>query len=303
MNNIDIRLLRAFLLFMSERSVSRTSERLGLSQPAASHLLARLRVLFNDPLLLRSRAGMIPTDRATELEKSVRRMLEDYERMVTPPEKFDAASSQRRFVLSAPEYAEHLLIPPLLRALREQAPHVRIEVRAPQPERAYELLESGEVDLRIAWVMTPPLSLRSMQLFQDRFVCLVSGSNRQVQGALSLAQFLALPHVRPLGTGRPTTARVIDEAVEGQGHKLEKSFLVQNFLTIPFILAGTDMLATLPRMLAETFAGQHRLQMLEPPLRLPRIKYAAYWHERSQKDAGHKWLRSMLQDVARGLRD
>ena len=206
MNNIDIRLLRAFLLFMSERSVSRTSERLGLSQPAASHLLARLRVLFNDPLLLRSRAGMIPTDRATELEKSVRRMLEDYERMVTPPEKFDAASSQRRFVLSAPEYAEHLLIPPLLRALREQAPHVRIEVRAPQPERAYELLESGEVDLRIAWVMTPPLSLRSMQLFQDRIVCLVSGSNRQVQGALSLAQFLALPHVRPLGTGRPTTA-------------------------------------------------------------------------------------------------
>ena len=141
-----------------------------------------------------------------------------------------------------------------------------------------------------------------MQLFQDRIVCLTSSDNRAVQGQLSLPNFLALPHVRPLGTGRPTTARVIDEAVEKQGHQLEKLFLVQNFLTMPFILAGTDMLATLPRLLAQTFAEQHGLQMLEPPLRLARIRYAAYWHERSQKDAGHRWLRTLLQDVARGLR-
>lgn len=301
MDNTDIRLLRNFLVLMAEQNVSRAAERLDLSQPAMSQSLSRLRVTFNDPLLLKSRQGMIPTDRALELEQAARRMLDEYDRMVAPIEKFDPASSRRKFVVTAPEYAEHLLMPPLLKRLRADAPHIRIEVRAPQPERAYDALESGEVDMRIAWILTPPLSLRSMHLFQDRIVCLASQSHTEIRGTLSLAKFLGLPHVRPLGTGRPTTSRVIDEAVDRLDKKLERSFLVQNFLTIPFIVSSTDMLATLPRALALTFQAQHRLQLLEPPVKLPRVKYAVYWHERSHKDVGHRWLRSLLQETARGI--
>ena len=223
--------------------------------------------------------------------------------MLAPADKFDPQWRPRGASCSPrPEYAEHLLMPRLLAQFRVKAPGVRIEVRAPQGERAAELLESGALDLRIAWLLSPPVSLRSMPLFQDRIVCLAARDHPNVQRELTLTQFIELPHVRPLGTGRPTSARVLDEALEREGRKLEHTFFVQNFLTIPSILAGTDMISTLPCMLAETFTAQHNLQVVEPPVRLPRAKYAAYWHERSQKDSGHRWFRGVLLEVARTLR-
>jgi DNA-binding transcriptional LysR family regulator len=301
MNNVDLKLLRTFVVLMAEKSVSRTAERLGISQPATSHALGRLRELFQDPLLLRSRAGMVPTERATAIEITVRRLLTDYDALVSEGQPFDPAVSRHTFVLSAPEYAEHLLMPGISRRLREEAPGVHIEVRAPDRDHAYELLESGRVDLRIAWLPKPPVSLRSLQLFQDRIVCIAHRDHPTIQATLSLAQYLAAPHVRPLGTGRTTTGLLIDEAVErqGKGRKLDLAFLVQNFLTIPFMMDGTDVIATLPLTLAQRFQQQHPLQILETPLRLPRVRYAAYWHERSQKDAGHRWLRALVADAAR----
>lgn len=302
MNNIDIRLLRAFMVLMAERSVSRAAERLDLSQPATSHALARLRTLFDDPLLLRSRAGMIPTNRATELERSVRALLDSYESLVKPPAAFEPASSRRTFVLTAPEHAEHLLMPLLLRRVRAEAPGVRMDVRTPDPERAYELLESGEIDMRIAWLLKPMLSLRSLQLFQDRMVYIADKGHPSIRGALTMAQFLALPHIRTFGASRNTTNRVIDEALDRVGKKLAMTFQLQNFMTVPSALAGTDMIAPLARGLALRFAQQYPLQVLDPPIKLPRIRYAAYWHERNQNDAGHRWLRSAVLQAAQDLR-
>jgi DNA-binding transcriptional LysR family regulator len=299
MNTFDPRLLRALLILLAERNVSRAAVRLDVSQSAMSQMLARLRLQFRDPLLLRSRTGMVPTDRAMELEPQVRRIVDEYDRLFAEQERFDPARSRRKFVLSAPEYAEHMLLPPLLSRLRKEAPHVRVEVRSPRPDRAYELLESGEIDLRIAWVLSPALSLRSIPLFQDRIVCIASSNHPEIHGELGIGQFISLPHVRPASGSRTTTVRVIDEALEGLGKKLEQPFNLQNFLTIPLIVASTDMLSTMPRALAIRFAAQHSLQLLTPPLRLPRVRYAAYWHERSHKDIGHRWLRTAISETAR----
>jgi DNA-binding transcriptional LysR family regulator len=294
----EIGLLRSFLVLMAERNVSRAAQRLGISQPATSHALARLRTLFGDPLLLRSRNGMLPTTRAGDIERLVRTLLEDYDRLVLRTQAFEPLSSRRTFVLTAPEYAEHLLMPPLFRRLRAEAPNVHIEFRAPRPEKAYELLESGEVDVRIAWLTKPLSSLRSMQLFQDRLACIADRNHPSVRGSVTLEQFLSLPHARTFDTSHTTTNRVIDSAVERYGRKLQLSFQVQNFLTIPLTLLGADIIATLPRTLALAFAKQYPLQVCEPPLRLPRVRYAAYWHERNQKDAGHKWLRAVVREAA-----
>jgi DNA-binding transcriptional LysR family regulator len=299
MDKVDVGLLRLFLVLMSERSVSRTAERMAMSQPATSRALARLRLLFDDPLLLRSSRGMVPTARASELERSTRAVLEGFDRLTSPVAGFVPAHSRRTFVLTSPELGERVLMPTLLRRLRAEAPQVRIEVRAPDPSRAYELLESGEVDLRIAWLLKPMSTLRSMQLFQDEMVCIADRAHPVVHGRLTLQQFIDLPHARTLGTTQATTSRVIDEAVERLGKKLDRAFLVQNFLTIPSALAGTDILATLPLSQARIFAAQYPLQVLEPPLRLPRIRYAGYWHERSQNDEGHRWLRKILLEAAR----
>lgn len=301
MNNVDINLLRAFIVLMSERNVSRSAERLSLSQPATSYALARLRTLFDDPLLLRSRAGMIPTTRATELETEVRALLASYANLVKPRANFDPASSCRTFVLTAPEHAEHLLIPLLLRRIRVEASGVRVDVRPPDPERAYELLENGQVDLRIAWLLKPMLSLRSFQLFQDRMVYVADKGHSSIHGSLSLTQFLRFPHIRTFGASRNTTNRVIDDALELLGKKLAMTFQLQNFMTVPAALAGTDIIAPMARGLALRFAQQYPLQVLEPPIKLPRIRYAGYWHERNQNDAGHRWLRNAVLQAAKGL--
>ncbi|WP_345251972.1 LysR family transcriptional regulator [Pigmentiphaga soli] len=298
---MDFRLLRALLALITERSVTRAANLLAVGQPALSQTLGKLRKHFNDPLLVRTRGGMVPTDRARELEQSARAILAEYDRMISPADGFDPATSRRRFVVSIPEYAEHMLMPPLLERLRRESPDIRIEVRPPQPARAIEQLEAGDLDLRIAWLLAPTPTLRSMPLFQDQVVCLASRAHPTIQGSLTVDDFLGCPHVRPLGTGRPTTAVVLDEALSRERRKIDRPFLVENFLTIPAIVARTDMLATLPRMLARPFATQYELQLLEVPLRLPRIRYAAYWHERSQKDPGSRWLRTMLQQAARTL--
>jgi DNA-binding transcriptional LysR family regulator len=301
MDNVDIRLLRSFLVLMAQKNVSAAAEQLGVSQPAASHALARLRERFQDPLLLRARSGMVASDRAGDFEDGVRKLLEAYDELLGKARPFDPAVSTRTFVVSAPEYAERLLMPGVARRAREEAPGIRIEVRAPDRDRAMELLEKRQVDLRIAWLPNPPPSLRSTQLFQDRIVCIADEAHPAIRGSLTLEQYLAASHARPLGTGRTTTGRVIDEAVERLGGKLGLAFLVQNFLTIPHMMAGTDLIATVPFRLAKVLCQQHALQILEPPLRLPRVRYAAYWHERSQKDPGHRWLRGLVTDAARAL--
>lgn len=299
MDGSEIRLLRAFLVLMAERGVSKAGDRLGLSQPATSHVLGRLRELFQDPLLLRSRSGMVPTDRAKEIEKIARVVVSEYDRLISPSQTFDCTTSRRTFSITAPEFAERLLVPPLLRQLRRVAPNIRIVIRPPDPERSFGVLESGELDLRIAWLTSPLKSLRSTQLFQDRLVCIAGDDHPSIDRQLTLDQFLSLPHVR--GHGHATTGHVLEAAVERQGRKFAEPFLVQNFQTIPNLLPGTDLIATVPRMLALEYAAQHPLKILEPPLRLPAVRYAAYWHERNHRDAAHQWLRAALLAAAREM--
>jgi DNA-binding transcriptional LysR family regulator len=294
----QLRLLRAFVILVKERSVSRAAVRLNLSQPATSHALSRLRELFDDPLLLRSGKGLTATPRALALEPEISRLVREYDWLIRSGNTFDPRTAVRTFVLTAPEFGERMLAPYLFRKLREQAPGLRIEIRAPNPDRALEMLESGEIDFRIAWLTRPLPSLRSIPLYQDRMVCLACANHPTVRGSLTLQQFLHLPHARTIGTSHATTVRVIDEALTRAGQRLERSFLVQNFMIIPATLAGTDIIATLPAMQAHSFAKEFPLQVLEPPLRLPRIRYGAYWHERSQNDAGHRWLRHMVQEAA-----
>lgn len=302
MDNSEIRLLRAFVVLMRERSVSRAAGSLGLSQPATSHLLARLRALLGDPLLLRSRNTMVPTDRAIEIEQSVQTLLDDYDRLTRPRAPFDPAVSRRTFHLSIPEFAERYLLPPLFRRIRKEAPYVRIVVQPPNAEHSYELLERGELDLRIAWLPAPVASLRSMRLFQDQLVCIADHENPAIMnGVLTLETFFALPHLRTVGYSQTTSGAVIDAAIERQGRKLMMSQVVHNFVTMPNAIPGTDLIATVPRLLAEEFISSHPLQILEPPLKLPDVRYAAYWHERSQRDAGHRWLRSALAAAGRSI--
>jgi DNA-binding transcriptional LysR family regulator len=301
MDNIEIKLLRTFLVLLSERNVSSTAEQLGVTQPAVSHALTRLRTLFDDPLLLRSRSGMVPSSRAAEFAEGVQSLLATYDGLLQLARPFDPSASSQTFRISAPEFPERLLLPDMVRLARQEAPNIRIEMFPPPREKAIEMLESGRLDLRIAWLEHPPQSLRSTQLFQDRIVCVADPQHASVRGRISVKQFTELPHARPYGAGRTVSGRVVDEAVERHGGRLNLAFQVQNYLSIPPMLQGTDLIATTPLRLALSMRQYHPLQILEVPLRLPRIRYAAYWHERSHKDPAHKWLRELVVQAARRL--
>ena len=176
---------------------------------------------------------------------------------------------------------------------------MRVVVRPPDHARAFELLERGELDLRIAWLPSSIPSLRSMLLFQDQLVCIADRKHPSIGKVLTLEDFLTLPHLRTIGYSQTTTGRVIDAAIEKQGRKLTTMLVVQNFVTMPHSIPGTDLIATVPRLLAREYAARYPLRVLEPPLQLPVVKYAAYWHERNQSDAGHRWLRAALRQAGR----
>ncbi len=299
--SLDVHLLRCFDALMAELSVSRAAEKMGLSQPAMSHALARLRRLFDDPLLLRAQSAMVPTRHALDLRESVLRILAEIDGVVLKKAVFRAETSRMKFVLTAPEYVEYVLAPKLFEVLQKQAPGIDIEFRTPNPERVAEWMEKGEIDFRLAWLRDPPHSLHSKFLFRDEFVCLVRKGHPQIRGAMTAEQYFSLPHVRSRFMRNSPSGRVIDEVVASHGRKLRIALLMQNFLTVFYTVEHADLIATVPARLAQGLAEQLALQVIEPPLNIPDMRISLYWHERTHREASHRWFRQLLADCAKSL--
>jgi DNA-binding transcriptional LysR family regulator len=304
MKNIDgveVFLLRCFAALMAQRSVSRAADVLATSQPAVSKALARLRKLFNDPLLLRAQGGMVPTERALELETPVGRILADLASVIEPPRGFDPANAEAVFRLSAPETAEHLIFPRLIARLQKAAPGVRIEGRHPSRDQALRWLENGEIDFRIGWLESPPQTLHSAQLYRDRLVCVARKGHPAINGHITREQFLDLPQARLQVAPQGLSARAVDEAAAKLGRKLRIGLLVQNYGTVIHTIAHTDLIATISERMLKSAGAHLQLQVLELPLRLPELRINMFWHPRTHKDPRHRWFRQQITAVAREL--
>ena len=301
LRNIDIHLLRCFEALMDERSVSRAAERMHLSQPAMSHALARLRRRLGDPLLLRTQTGMVPTRRALDARETVGRILAEAENLFLRAVEFRPQTSRLRFVVTAPEYVEHVLAPRLLQRLQREAPGITLEIRLPDPDRATEWLEKGEIDFRLGWLRTPPRTLRSQLLFRDGFVCLARKGHPQIRGSITQEQYFSLPHVRSRFVRNSTSGRVIDEVVAAHGRELNVAVLMQNVFTVFHAVAYSDLIATVPSRLVQGGAGPLALQLLDPPLAIPDLRIHLFWHERTHQETSHRWFRQVLIETAKSL--
>jgi len=326
-SSFELPALRCFDLLMRERSVTRAAEHLGLSQPAVSHVLARLRRRFGDPLLVRGAGGMAPTPRALSLHDAVRDVLAALERLERPDRGFDPARERSRFVVTITDYFERLLAPPLLVRLQREAPGVCIDWQAPRPASARARLEDGEVDLRLGWVHAPWPGLRFASLFSDSLVCMVRADHPRIGRRLRLADFFDLPHIRPgiAVSADPTPDDATSVTLEqylglaatprrgapGGGasrtwkahrHRpIRLAMLAQSFLTIPAVVARTDAIATVPALLTRGAGAPPSVRVLQPPLELPPLQGALYWHERTNADPRHRWLRGLIAEVAAGI--
>ena len=293
--NVDLNLLVALDALLAERSVSRAAVRLRLSQPAASALLARLRELFDDPLLLRSARGMLPTPRALELHGPVRQVLDEIGAMVQPRAAFNAAAAEQSFTLSASDYVEYALLPKLVDYLEHKAPGVRLEVRPLDLQLVAKQMEIGEVDLCITGLQNAAAGLHVRPLYTERIVSVARRNHPGIGARLTLDKFCGLEHIRVSVPGSGFSTR-IDAALAALGRKRHVRLAVPHFLLVPEIVARSDMISALPERLARGYAK--KLRILEPPLDIEGFTVGEIWHERSQRDPAQQWLRDVLLGLA-----
>jgi len=297
LSGIDLNLLVALDALLTEKSVTRAARRVGLSQPAMSNALARLRSLLADPLLVRSSKGMAPTSRAHGLIGPISEALRTVERALAAPD-FDARRAARTFTIATSDSTEMELVPSLMARLAAEGPG--INVRVIPPARGADptaLLESDTADVAVLSVgpIVPPLL--KQEWYRERFVCIARKGHPRVRGRLTLSRFCELQHVLVAPFGNPGS--FVDDALEKQGRRRQVAVRVSSFLSAPVIVAESNYIATIAFRLARRCAQWLPLQIFAPPLRLPEVPVGVVWHPRAEHDPGHRWFRETLASVAR----
>lgn len=300
LSTTDLNLFVAFDALVAEGNVTRAAERVGLTQPAMSHALARLRKLIGDPLFVRTPLGMSPTPRALELVEPVRRALGEIDRALREPPAFDPRAAERVFTLASVDFGSLVVLPPLIARLRAEAPSCDLIVRQLRNEAIERQLAEDEVDLAmgVLYDAEPPWMIQK-RLFEERFVCVARADHPIVRGPISLDQFVALDHA--LIAPRGKRGGVVDRALARLGKKRRVVVTVPHFLVAPILVAQSDLVLTLPERVARSFAGMLTLRIVEPPMELERFVVSAYWHERQSNDPAHAWLRGIVAAVCRDV--
>lgn len=306
-SRIDLNLLVFLDVLLRERNVTKAASQLGITQPAMSNGLKRLRDLFNDPLLIRTSEGMTPTERAEELQPIVRSILSDVEKAIQPTTIFDPLESDRTFRIMASDYIEATLLPAVIDGLRSAAPNICIDLLTPS-DVSFQDIEKGKVDMAINRFSQLPQSFHQTTLWRDNFTCLLSRNNPAADN-FTLEAYLNAPHVwvsktnMGVGTGmhREDTSRLgwVDEALADMGAKRNIRVFTRNYMVASLLATQEDLIATLPRRMANLYANDPRLITLTPPFPLVPIEIKMAWSPLLQHNPGHQWLRRMIGDIAR----
>jgi len=303
---VDLNLLVYLDVLLRECNVTRAAEELGISQPAMSNSLRRLRDLFDDPLLVRTSDGMTPTDRALELQPLVRNVLAAAEIAVLPKTVFDASASDRIFRIMASDYTEVTLLPQLLSRLRREAPGIRLDIMTPS-DVSFHDVERGKVDMVINRFDTLPQSFHQVHLWDDSFSCVMSATNPVIKN-WNLDNYLSHKHVWVSKTGMGVGVGVssddvqrlgwVDEALGKLDAKREISVFTRHYQAALLLGEQEDLIVTIPSIAARTMANNNKVVILDPPFEIPRMRLKMVWSPLLQRDPGHKWLRQVIKDVS-----
>lgn len=297
LQDLDFNLLRAFDALLREKHVTRAADRLEVSQSTMSVSLAKLRDLLGDELLMRSGAGLMPTELALLLWPRVQDAIAAMERVIEPA-RFDPASANHTFRLILIDYIDLLMMPTVMRRIRAEAPGVKVHVLQTNPHHFGELMAAGEVDLALTYFPSAPEYLKGRKLFSDRFLGLAARGHPVLGRPLDVADFCALPHV----TIEPAAAQIynvqIDAALEPHGLSRRVQMVKPSFLALPFMLESSDMVACIPARLARRMMRMAAVEVFDIPLDLPLFDVRMLWHPRTQHSPAHEWLREVMLECA-----
>ena len=296
---VDLNLLVLFDALMAERNVTRAATRVGLTQPAASHALARLRSVFQDPLFVRTPKGMAPTVLAIDAAGPIRSALDQIREVLTAGRAFDAAQSDRVFTIGLSDYAAFLLLPGLLERVERRAPNVRLVVRNTNHVSGLSMIDAGDVELIAGNFPLPPQHMSEDLLCMEEFVCAGRRDHPDLTDRLEGDTYLGLRHLHVSLKGEPQG--YIDDLIRSRGLHRNVVVTVGHFLIAPFLLSSTDAIATEPRRIMEPLGKLLNLKLLPPPIDIPAFKVTQIWHKRYDTDKGHKWLRNLICEISVAL--
>ncbi|WP_186016552.1 LysR family transcriptional regulator [Burkholderia gladioli] len=297
MSELDLNLIPYLVALDETRNVSRAGDLLGVSQPRVSAALGRLREHFGDPLFVRTSRGMEPTPRALALVPAARDALAQIRRGLVAPHDFDPATDTSTFSIALSDVGEIVFLPRLLQELARRAPRANLRsVSLPHAE-IERGLEAGSVDLAIGYF--PDLggsNFFQQRLFTHRFICLMRRGHPLAGKPLTLEQFLACGHAVVRAEGR--SQEILEQHLAKARLQRRAVLETPHFMSLPFILGRTDLIATVPHAIGYAYAAEHAsITLVEPPLPLPRFDLRQHWHRKYHNDPRTSWLRGMVADL------
>ena len=290
--SLDLNLLVVFDAMLHHQNVSKAAEAIKLSQPAMSAAISRLRTLFDDPLFVRTKAGMEPTPKAKALSPSVRLVVQTIQTDILLPKKFIPANSDRTFTLVTPDIAEVNFLPRLIAELAHQSPLINLKTLAMPREAAADSLASGEAEMAIGYF--PDLhkaGFFQQKLISSSHVCLLRKKHPIVGEKITSTQFMQAPHavVRPDGR-----EHLFEQFLQSKNIKRRVVVELSHFMSLLPIIETSDLIATVPKDLADFFVKHGDVRYIPTPMKSPVIDVHLFWHQRFQKDPAHIWLRQVI---------
>ncbi|HLT05783.1 MAG TPA: LysR family transcriptional regulator [Pseudomonas sp.] len=293
LSKVDLNLFIVFDAIYSEGNLTRAGQIVGITQPAVSNALARLRDTFNDPLFMRTAQGMVPTPMAQNIIGPVRQALQLLRVSVQESRTFNPAEATKTFRISMTDLSEALLLPPLLQRLERLAPQVRIESTLARRKETTSELAAGRLDFAVDVPLNSDPQVRHVQLMEDRFVCAMRPGHPLAERTPSLEDYLAAGHIHI--SSRRNGLGYVDLALGKMGRRRRIALHSPHYLMATRVVLDTDLLLTVP----ERFAHQQSLRVAELPLTdIPRLASHLYWHESTDQDPANRWLREQLIEIA-----
>ncbi len=300
LDRIDLHLIRVLHTVLTERSVSRAAVRLGMHQPQVSAALRRLREVAGDPLLVRSGAGMVPTDAGLRMVEPCASILRAAHTLFASARGFDPRTTDLSFRVAASDYLDPHFLPALVAAIKSQAPQAGVEIHPLTPAAdCHARLAEGELDVVIGNWLEPPGNLHRSALFEDEVACLVSNDHPAVRRGWQVEDWLEAEHVAPTPT-HPGARGVIDEHLDRLGLARRITARCPHFSLIPAMVAQSLLVLTTGRQYCERFADRLPVTILPCPVAFPRLVYYQLWHERSHASDSARWLRERIRQAAAG---
>lgn len=294
LRNLDLNLLVALNALLEEQHVTRAALRLGLSQPAMSNALTRLRQTFNDELLVRTPTGMEPTARAVDLQRPLRNVLREIEK-ITDRNDFVPTRSTKLFRLRMGDLHNVFFLPSIRASIERGAPHVQLSVAYMPPVATVEAIINDDIDIAISIGLDHPKSIRSVDFYSDRLVCVMRHGHPAAAKRMTMEHYLSLDHIKVAQS--PADRRFIDDELARLGRVRRIPLQVQHWLVAPDIVKQTNLVSATWDRVAHRYVRSGELIARPLPFG-PRIfNFRLYWHRRNERDAAHRWLREIMLEA------